>query len=79
LPTKLSATQEKLSDHLIAAWANFARTGNPNGTGDAPWPRWEKDGPAVFLQDDAWKHAQTRAQFSAARQCDFWQSVLRYR
>ena len=31
LPTKLNATQEKLSDHLNAAWANFARTGNPNG------------------------------------------------
>jgi len=75
LPTKLTAQQEKLSEHLTAAWANFARTGNPNGAGDAPWPRWKKNGPAVFLQDNEWSRTQTSAQFSATHQCGFWQSV----
>ena len=75
VPTSLTAKQELLSTHLITAWANFARTGNPNGAGNTPWPRWKKDGPAVFLQDDSWRRAQTSVEFSAAHQCDFWKSV----
>jgi len=81
LPTPLNATQRKLSDRLVASWANFARTGNPNGKGDAPWPRWKKggDAPAYFLQDDAWKNVQTNAQIAATHQCGFWQSILLYK
>jgi len=81
LPTTLNPAQAKLSDHLIDAWANFARGGNPNGEGDAPWPRWKKggDSPAYFQQDNAWSYAQTNAQFAAAHQCAFWQSILLYK
>jgi len=75
----LNATQQKLSDRLIAAWANFARTGNPNGQGDAPWPRWKKDGAAYFLQDGSWRKTLTNMQFAAAHQCPFWQSILLYK
>ena len=81
LPTPLNATQAKLSDHLIDAWANFARGGNPNRQGDAPWPHWKKGDatPAYFLEDNDWKTVQTNAQFAAAHQCAFWQSILLYR
>jgi para-nitrobenzyl esterase len=81
LPFKLTATQSQLSDHMVAAWANFAYTGNPNGKGDAPWPRWKKGGDtqAYLLQDKNWSHVQTNAQFAAAHQCGFWQSILLYR
>jgi para-nitrobenzyl esterase len=81
LPTPLNPVQAKLSDHLIDAWADFARGGNPNGQGDAPWPRWKKGDatPAYFLQNDDWKTVQTNAQFAAAHQCAFWQSVLLYK
>jgi para-nitrobenzyl esterase len=78
-PTALNAAQQKLSDRLVATWANFARNGNPNGTSDAPWPRWKKDGAAYFLQDNDWKNTQTNAAFAAAHQCGFWQSILLYR
>ncbi len=80
-PITLTPAQAKLSDRLVDAWANFARTGNPNGNGDTPWPRWKKggDGAAYFLQDDGWKTVQTNAQFAAAHQCDFWQAVLLYK
>ena len=37
-PHPLNAQQELLSDELVAAWTNFARTGNPNGSGNFPWP-----------------------------------------
>jgi para-nitrobenzyl esterase len=81
LPTPLNAAQAKLSDHLIDAWANFARTGNPNGQGDAPWPRWKKgaDSSAYFLQENPWGKTQTNAEFAAAHQCPFWQSILLYK
>lgn len=78
---KLNPAQSQLSDRMVAAWANFARTGNPNGSGDTPWPRWKKgaDTQAYFLQKDGWKTVQTNAQFAADHQCDFWQSILLYR
>lgn len=79
VPTHLTAKQQRLSDHLIAAWANFARTGNPNGTGDAPWPRWKHDGAAMFIQDDSWNHVQTNPEFATQHICGLWQSILIYR
>jgi para-nitrobenzyl esterase len=80
VPFKLDVAQTKLSDRMVAAWANFAR-GNPNTLGDTPWPRWKKggDASAYFLQKDGWKSVQTNAQFAAAHQCDFWQSILLYK
>ncbi len=75
----LTRAQTKLSDKMIAAWANFARTGNPNGQGDAPWPRWGGPQSAYFLQDNDWKNTLSNAQFAAAHQCGFWQSILLYK
>jgi para-nitrobenzyl esterase len=79
LSTKLSPVQQRLSDRLIDAWASFARSGNPNGNGDTPWPRWKKDGTAYFIQTDDWNRSQTNPAFAAAHQCAFWQSILLYK
>ena len=35
--------------------------------------------PAYFLQNDGWKTVQTNAEFAAAHQCGFWNTVLRYK
>jgi para-nitrobenzyl esterase len=80
-PFTLTATQEKLSNQMVDAWANFARTGNPNGSGDKPWPRWKPgDGTsAYFLQEDGWKTVQTNTQFAAAHNCGFWNTMLLYK
>ena len=80
LPITLTPAQAKLSDRLVDAWANFARTGNPNATDDKPWPRWKPGdaSPAYLLQDNSWK-TQTNAQFAAAHNCDFWNKLLLYK
>ncbi len=37
----LNAAQEKLADRMIATWAGFARTGNPNLGGSTAWPAFD--------------------------------------
>lgn len=81
VPFTLTPAQAKLSDRIVDAWVNFARTGNPNTTDDKPWPRWKPGdtAQAYFLQDDGWKSVQTNAQFAAAHHCAFWNSILLYK
>jgi para-nitrobenzyl esterase len=40
-PHRLNDAQEHLSDQLVTRWTNFARTGDPNASGDTK-PLWEK-------------------------------------
>jgi len=98
LPFKLTPAQSQLSDSMVTAWANFARSGNPNRReaaqgrarqrlewpepeADAPWPRWKKgaDSKAYFLQKYGWKTVETNAQFAAAHNCSFWNTLLLYK
>jgi para-nitrobenzyl esterase len=77
IPHPLSPQQSKLSDQLVSAWANFARMGNPNGSGNTPWPRYtaSADAPAWLIQDVPALSTLTDAQYAALRHCDFWDSV----
>ena len=79
-PFTLTPVQSHLSDRMVTAWANFARTGNPNASDDKPWPRWKAGdaSPAYLLQDNNWK-TQTNAQFAAAHNCAFWNKLLLYK
>jgi carboxylesterase type B len=40
VPHPLNDAETKLSNELVAAWTNFAASGNPNGSGDTPWNRY---------------------------------------
>ena len=51
MPRELNAAERKLSDHLVAAWTNFAKTGNPNGGGTYPWARSSSSTAAFYSQN----------------------------
>jgi para-nitrobenzyl esterase len=53
----LTAAQRELSDHLIAAWGRFARTGDPGWRGGVRW----------LAAGDV-----RQTEFAKDHQCDFW-------
>ena len=72
----LNKQQENFSDKLVAAWTNFARTGNPNGNGNQPWPLYTtQPGPAWLIQDLPGLSTLADAQYSALRKCAFWEPI----
>jgi para-nitrobenzyl esterase len=56
----------KLSDAMTSYWANFARSGDPNGPGLPEWPRYVENGPVLHL-DETIRHAPDalRARYEA--------------
>ena len=76
----LTPQESILSDELVAAWTNFARTGNPNGTGNSPWPRFvNQEGVPEYLSENVPSLSTfTNAQFGARHDCDFWDTIIVY-
>lgn len=61
---KLTATDARIADQTNSYWANFAKTGNPNGEGLPNWPKYDaaRDELMVFTPEgvpvakaDPWK------------------------
>ncbi|GAA0652795.1 carboxylesterase/lipase family protein [Kutzneria viridogrisea] len=63
----LSGAERALSDQLIAYWANFVRTGDPNGTG---LPHWPQAGGAQAQR--LTPGATGPIDLVASHQCDLW-------
>lgn len=77
-PRELNQQETKLSDQLVAAWTNFAWSGNPNGSGNSPWPKFGTGNNAKHLIEDLTLSTGTRADYRAAYKCDFWDTLLVY-
>lgn len=76
-PRDLQGPEITLSDQLVAAWTNFAASGNPNGTGAPLWPAFTT-GSGPFLQQDIPNSAESVAQYRTNYHCDFWDPLLTY-
>ncbi len=74
----LNKLQEALSDSLVAAWTNFAWTGNPNGLGNSPWPRYELDPKrSYYLSEDIPSLSTiSDAELYAEHKCDLWDPIV---
>jgi para-nitrobenzyl esterase len=70
-PREIQGAEIALSDSLVAAWTKFAKYGNPNGSGNSPWPRFTSGSP-IMLRQDIPSALETGAQFKTNYKCDFW-------
>jgi para-nitrobenzyl esterase len=73
---EMTDAQKALGRQMRAYWANFARTGNPNGRNLPSWPQFmaAKAGPTQSLNTP---HTRSVGNFAAEHQCDFWKAVAR--
>jgi carboxylesterase type B len=76
-PRELQGAEITLSDKLVAAWTNFAATGNPNGTGAMVWPVFATNS-QTFLSQNLISSAYSGVQFFIDHKCDFWYPCLGY-
>jgi len=77
---ELTPEERRLSDQLVAAWTKFAKTGNPNGAGNDPWPRFaNKDGVQAYLSQNVPALSTfTNAKFGSDHNCGFWDGIIAY-
>nr|SBO91603.1 carboxylesterase, type B [Nonomuraea gerenzanensis] len=73
---KLSLQQSTLANRLIATWTRFARTGDPNGGGEQPWPLLRDNGSQAgwhvqSLTSGTWK----RADYAQDHHYRFWTTL----
>lgn len=80
IPHALNAEQEFLSNELVEAWTSFARSGNPNGHGNFPWPRFEgaPDALGVLSESLPTLFPLTDTEIAQRHQCGFWDSISSY-
>jgi len=76
-PRELQGAEIGLSNQLVAAWTNFANTGNPNGTGAPVWPVFAT-GSQTFLSQNLSSSSYSGAQFFTDHKCGFWNPILGY-
>jgi para-nitrobenzyl esterase len=74
----LNDAETKLSNELVAAWTNFAASGSPNRSGNAPWPRYVDGSGPYYSQNLPGSSTVTAEQFAAQHHCGFWDSILVY-
>jgi para-nitrobenzyl esterase len=76
----LTPQESILSDELVATWTKFAQRGNPNGTGNSPWPRFvNQEGVPEYLSENVPSLSTfTNADFSVRHDCDFWDKIIVY-
>ncbi len=75
LPRELNPQETHLSDQLVGAWTKFAKYGNPNGSGNSPWPQLTTSSPTLLAEDIPLR-SYPAAQFYTDHKCDYWFPAL---
>jgi len=63
----LSDDDEALTEIMVSAWTNFAKTGNPNGTGVPNWPAYQGQNWMHFSGNTDWDIAATETDIRQAK------------
>ncbi|MCA9664254.1 MAG: carboxylesterase family protein [Myxococcales bacterium] len=71
-PLPFIAKEKPLVDTMTGYWARFASTGDPNGDGAVPWPRYDATSDK-HLELDA--EQQTEKNALKRDTCDFWRDL----
>ncbi|HVZ05809.1 MAG TPA: carboxylesterase family protein [Hyphomicrobium sp.] len=78
MPREIQGKEVKLSNQLVAAWTNFAWSGNPNGNGNSPWPQYSGDDSSKYLVQDIPLSKMNQKKYRKKYNCDFWDTILYY-
>jgi len=66
--------QQQLADGMIRYWTNFARSGDPNGSGLSPWKRFKSSADVQSLAP-ASQGGIRPVDLSGEHQCSFWNAT----
>ncbi len=72
---RMTAAQKKLAKEMRAYWANFAKTGNPNGKGLPSWKPYKGNGYVMALRLNGKSRSLPASYFSDLHKCSFWNSI----
>ncbi|MGN6514430.1 MAG: carboxylesterase/lipase family protein [Rhizomicrobium sp.] len=50
-PWSWASADRKLAGTMTDYWVNFVKSGNPNAEGDPPWPRFDRSGKVLYLDE----------------------------
>lgn len=71
----LNSAQLGLSNQMIGYWTNFAKTGNPNGSGLPNWPQFSTSNDQIQSLTSAGSGPAPITSFSTTHQCNFWSGL----
>lgn len=78
MPRGLNDSETTLSDEMVAAWTRFASSGNPNGSGDEPWPAYKPGGKGMVMLQDIPSRTASMVDQKKKYQCNLWDAARKF-